>query len=136
MPVSCRRTNQLRTLHLPHPGGDGFQSLDAIANAIPDHDTFSAFARVRDCYPIHCGIVVAIFGTTDKQAAWRKNEKSSRPDSAWKLGAGRRDEISTPAASDLHWGFIWIDQPGADRDQFLCVFESHSLGLAQIEKVC
>jgi hypothetical protein len=56
---------------------------------------------------------VAIFGTTDKQAAWRKNEKSSRPDSAWKLGAGRRDEISTSAASDLHCGFIWINQPGA-----------------------
>src|SRR5437868_4802295 len=93
--------------------------MDAVANAIPDHDTFSAFARVRDCYPIHCGVVVAIFGTTDKQAAWRKNEKGSRPDSAWKLGAGRRNEISTSVASDLHCGFIWINWPGADRGQFL-----------------
>jgi hypothetical protein len=104
--------------------------VDAIANAMPDHDTFSAFARVRDCHAIHCGIVVAIFGTTDKQAAWRKNEKGSRPDSGWKLGAGMRDEISTSAASDLQCGFIWIDQPGVDHDQFLCAFESHSLGLA------
>src|SRR6185295_10380342 len=68
------------------------------------------------------GLVVAIFGTTDKQAAWRKNEKSSRPYSAWKLGAGRRDKISTFTASDLHCGFIWIDQPGADRDQFAGLF--------------
>src|SRR6266403_1491368 len=124
-PEQCRsrvrRTNQLRTLHLPHPGSDGFQSLDAVANAIPDRDTISAFAGVRDCYAIHCGVVVAIFATTDKQAAWRKNEEGYRPDSGWKLGAGMRDEISTYAASNLQCGFIWINQPGADRGQFFCV---------------
>jgi hypothetical protein len=35
------------------------------------------------------------------------------------LGSGMRDEISTSAAPDLHCGFIWINQPGADRDQFI-----------------
>jgi len=34
------------------------------------------------------------------------------------LGAGMRDDISTSAAPDLQCGFIWIDQPGADRGQF------------------
>jgi hypothetical protein len=38
------------------------------------------------------------------------------------LGAGRRDEISTSAASDLHCGFIRINQPGADRGRFLWLF--------------
>ena len=88
---------------------------DAVANAIPDNHTFAAFARVRDCYAIHCGVVVAIFGTTDKPAAWQKNEKIPRPDPRWKLGVGGRDAISTSAASDLQCGFVWINRAGANR---------------------
>src|SRR5207237_6039203 len=80
------RTNQLRTLHLPHPGGDGFRSLAAVSNAVRDRDTLSACGRVRDRYPVHRRIVVAIAGTTDNPAAWRKKR-----DTEWNLGAGQRD---------------------------------------------
>jgi hypothetical protein len=46
-----------------------------------------------------------------------------------------RDEISTFAAPDPQCGFIWINQPGADRDQFSCVrFEIHFLGLGANRK--
>src|SRR5438067_2373422 len=97
----CRHrvSNRLRTLHLPHPGGDGFRSLAAVSNAVRDRDTLSAFGRVRDRYPVHRRIVVAIVGTTDNPAAWRK--KREKRDTAWKLRAGRREEISLCAPPGL-----------------------------------
>src|SRR4030095_3739492 len=110
MPVSCLPGESATDFTSTRPGGDGFQSLDTVPNTIPDYDTISAFARVWDCYAIHCGVVVAIFGTTHKQAAWRKNETSSRSDSPWKLGAGMRGEFSTSTAPDPRCGFIRINQ--------------------------
>ena len=77
--VSSPDESATRTLHLPHPGGDGFQSLVAVTNAIPDHDTVSAFGRVRDRYPVYRGVVVAIVGTTDQPAAWRRDWETLDP---------------------------------------------------------
>jgi hypothetical protein len=82
--------------------------LAAVSNAIRSHDTLSPFSRVRDRYRAHRDIVVAIVGTTDKPAAWRKDTKTSRADTAWKLGTRGREEISSDAALVRECGFMWI----------------------------
>jgi hypothetical protein len=72
------RADQLRPLHLPHSGGDGVQSVAALANALPNRDTIAAVDLVWRGYASDRGIILVAVGATDQPAPQRENANSAR----------------------------------------------------------